>query len=340
MQKRRWAMMGILVLLAAISVLYHRYLAPRHEVLNVQGQTMGTYYSITAVQKPGLAELSHLQPRIEQTLLRVNKSLSTWDQESWISRFNADTENLSRQELDTDFATVMAVSEQVFQQSHGAFNPSLAPLISLWGFDRDPDDAWPTEQQVALAQANSNFASLRFVATPEPTLQRTQAGVQVNFSAIAKGYAVDELVRLLQGAGYSDLLVDIGGELRALGANDGVPWRVGIERPDQEGVVVQEVITLQDQAIATSGDYRNYRTKGGKRFSHILDPRTGYPIEHSVASVSVRASSAMVADAWATALLVNGLAGLKTCDELQLACLMIVREGKEYISRKNLYWSP
>ncbi|NQY82811.1 MAG: FAD:protein FMN transferase [Alphaproteobacteria bacterium] len=340
MTMRCWLMMMILAVMATGSLVYQQYRNSTPILDSFNGETMGTYYQIKVVGFGGAATpLAELRPRIEGALLRINQSLSTWDTQSLISRFNANLNVTTAVEVDADFAAVLRGSQDLFAQSAGAFNPALASLITLWGFGRDSDDNWPTESEVITALSRSDFASLEFTPSDPATLRRSVPGVTLNFSAIAKGYAVDVLGQIVTDAGYQHYLVDIGGELRAVGSNSaGEPWRVGIEQPDQNGIVIQTVTKLHDEAIATSGDYRNYREKNGKRFSHIIDPRTGYPITHDVASVSVRAASTMVADGWATALLVMGQSGLETCKNLNLACLMIVRNGDTFTSHSSPAW--
>ena len=335
MKLRRWLMMVLLAGAALASVLYHRANVPELAVL--EGQTMGTYYRIKVAGESS-ENLKSLKPSVEAALKRINKSLSTWDADSLISRFNADKDNLDSFLMEGDFFPVMHESRHMSLVSDGAFNPALAPLIKLWGFDRDSDQQkWPEPEEVAEALALSDFdQGIRLV---KEVMLRQKAGVTLNFSAIAKGYAVDVLGEALKKAGHLDYLVDIGGEILARGLNtDGTAWRVGIEQPDQNGAIVQTVVALEDEAIATSGDYRNYREKDGKRFSHIIDPRTGYPIDHDIASVSVRAETAMRADGFATALMVMGRAGLETCEKQELACYLIVRENGVFSSLSSSRW--
>ena len=334
MKLRRWLMMVVLAVAALVSVLYHRANVPELAVL--EGQTMGTYYRIKVAGESS-ENLKPLKPEIEAALQRINKSLSTWDAESFISGFNADADNLETVLMEGDFFPVMYGSRRIFAASDGAFNPALAPLIKLWGFDRDSDQQkWPSLKEITKALELSDFDSIELI---KEVMQRKKAGVTLNFSAIAKGYAVDVLGEIIFDAGYRHYLIDIGGEILARGNNpEGKSWRVGIEQPDQNGAVVQTVVALQDEAIATSGDYRNYREKDGKRFSHIIDPRTGYPIDHDIASVSVRAKTAMRADGFATALMVMGRAGLEMCEKQELACYLIVRENEVFSSISSSRW--
>ena len=343
MRMRRWLMMVVLALAALGSVLYHRYTESPFRLVALDGQTMGTYYRVQVVtDNPEAVEA--LKPAMELILQRINKSLSTWDEDSFISRFNAAAysddvrdkrENIA---MDEDFHSVMYQSKYIHSASEGAFNPTLAPLIKAWGFSWDSDaQKWPTPEEISAALELSDFDSV--ILLMKERLTRDKAGVTLDFSGIAKGYAVNWLGKIVLEAGYGDYLVDIGGDMLARGHNlEGQLWRVGIEKPDQDGQVVHTVTELQDEAIATSGDYRNYREKDGKRFSHIIDPRTGYPINHDVASASVRHKSATRADGFATALLVMGREGLEMCEEQKLACYLIIREKNGFSSLSSSRW--
>ena len=343
MALRRWLMMAVLALAALGSVLYHHYTESPFRLVVLDGQTMGTYYRVQVVTDNPEA-VHALKPAMERTLQRINKSLSTWDEDSFISRFNAaaysdDVRNKREYiAIDEDFSSVMFQSQYIYRASDGAFNPTLAPLITAWGFDRGSDtQKWPTPEEISAALELSDFDSVRL--GKESMMGRDKEGVTLNFSGIAKGYAVSWLGKIVLEAGYGNYLVDIGGDMLARGHNlEGQLWRVGIEKPDQDGQVVHTVTELQDEAIATSGDYRNYREKDGKRFSHIIDPRTGYPVTHNVASASVRHKSATRADGFATALLVMGREGLDMCEEQKLACYLIIREKDGFSSLSSTLW--
>lgn len=276
--------------------------------MTLQGATMGTMWSLkVAVTSPEQSRAAvALQPRIEERLERINDLMSTYRQESELSRFNqhASTEPFP---VSKETALVVRRSLEVGKATDGAFDVTLGPVIALWGFDKDGRrQEPPSEEELAAARARVGLDRL---SVQDGALVKSRPDVDVNLSAIAKGYGVDEVFELVTRAGFQDVLVEIGGELRAHGANvQGEPWRVGINLPrsgaDPTAVLV--TVPLEDRALATSGDYRNFFEAGGRRYSHIIDPRTGAPVRHELVSVSVVAADTMTADALATAGLVLG----------------------------------
>lgn len=282
--------------------------APTRETVTLQGATMGTMWSLkVVVTSPEQSRAAvALQPRIEERLERINDLMSTYRQESELSRFNqhASTEPFP---VSKETALVVRRSLEVGKATDGAFDVTLGPVIALWGFDKDGRrQEPPSEDQLVAARARVGLDRL---SVEEGALVKSRPDVDVNLSAIAKGYGVDEVYDLVTKAGFQDLLVEIGGELRAHGTNaQGEPWRVGINLPrsgaDPTAVLV--TVPLEDRALATSGDYRNFFEAGGRRYSHIIDPRTGAPVRHDLVSVSVVAGDTMTADALATAGLVLG----------------------------------
>jgi thiamine biosynthesis lipoprotein len=204
----------------------------------------------------------------------------------------------------------------------------VGALVNLWGFGPEASlRGVPSPLAVKMARKNVGYQSLE--VNPGNYLIRKRKALYIDLSAIAKGFAVDQLSRLLRAQGYHDFLVEIGGELFASGRAPGNrPWQVGIELPSALGRAIYTSLPLQNMAMATSGDYRNYFKQGGKRYSHTIDPRTGYPIDHSLVSVTVLAKSAMLADAWATAISVLGAdMGLQLANRQQLAVLVIIKTG-------------
>ena len=263
-----------------------------------------------------------LAERIDAALDVVDLSMSTYKTESEISRFNALSVNASQQ-ISADFAHVLNVSESVWQQSNGAFDPTVGPLVDLWGFGPVPgDNVVPTDDQIDAALAAIGY---QHVQLADGQLAKSSP-VRLDLSAVAKGYAVDQVADLLEMLALPDYLVEVGGEMRLSGFNPkGQPWRIAVEQPT---VIpqVQRIIELGDVAMATSGDYRNYFEVDGVRYAHTIDPRTGRPINHSLASVTVLAPTCAEADAWATALTVLGEEqGLAVAEQLNLPVYMLVK---------------
>ena len=302
--------------------------------VTLQGQTMGTYWRVSYLAEGGAPAPAAVKTQLEDALVAVNASMSTWDPQATISLFNND-ESLEPFPIEPAFATVVAAAQAVSAASGGAFDVTVGPLIDLWGFGAggkrraEP----PSAEAIGEAQARVGFGKLVVRADP-PSLQRTAPGVEVDLSALAKGYGVDVLAAVLGEAGLGNYLVDIGGEVRARGVNDrGVPWRIGVEVPDPSARgLVQEALPLKDLSLATSGDYRNFFEADGVRYSHTIDPRTGYPIPQRV----VAHREALWADAWATAMNVLGPeAGLALAERQTLPVLFILYDGEGFERRAN-----
>ena len=306
--------------------------------VTLQGQTMGTYWRVSYLAEGGAPAPAAVKTQLEDALVAVNVSMSTWDPQATISLFN-NGESLEPFPIEPAFATVVAAAQAVSAASGGAFDVTVGPLIDLWGFGAGGERraAPPSAEAIGEAQARVGFGKLVVRADP-PSLQRTAPGVEVDLSALAKGYGVDVLAAVLGEAGLGNYLVDIGGEVRARGVNDrGVPWRIGVEVPDPSARgLVQEALPLKDLSLATSGDYRNFFEADGVRYSHTIDPRTGYPIPQRVASVTVAHREALWADAWATAMNVLGPeAGLALAERQTLPVLFILYDGEGFERRAN-----
>ena len=258
--------------------------------------------------------------------------MSTYKKDSEISQFNrlpvGQTMAISQ-----EFAEVVKISRQIWQLSNGAFDPTIGPLVDLWGFGPDErHESIPSSKTIELTKAQIGFDS---VVLDEYKLSKTKA-VSIDLSAVAKGYAVDRVADLLEMLALPDYLVEIGGEIRVSGFNaDGVAWRIAMEQP-QLFAEVDRVINITDIAVATSGDYRNYFEKDGVRYSHTIDPVTGRPIVHNLASVTVLTQSCAEADAWATAFSVLGVEqSLKLAEQLDIAAYMLVRQNEQFVPRTS-----
>lgn len=296
--------------------------------LEISGETMGTTYSIVAVDQTAELDADEVKAAVEATLADVNAKMSNWDPNSEISRFNA-SDSTKPIEISDELSSVMQAAMDVHQASRGQFDVTLGPLIELWGFGaRTPDSPVPSDAAIANALNVVGQSKVLTLTRDPATLSKTRPETSVYLAAIAKGFGVDKIAEALQGLGLENFMVEIGGDLYATGKNpDGEAWRIGIERPDAADRTVEEIVNLSRLGMATSGDYRNYFEQDGVRYSHIIDAETGRPIAHKTASVSVLADSAMLADAWATALLVLGEErGMEIAQRLNLAVLFIVRD--------------
>ena len=215
------------------------------------------------------------------------------------------------------------MAEKIFEETGGAFDPTVGPIVDAWGFGPEERVEPPKPEEIAVARTKVGMPKLRFEGV---TLEKSVEGLHLDLSAIAKGWAVDEAARALDGLGFENHLVEIGGEVRATGSSPkGRPWKVGIERPEAGiGSRVAAAIPLDGASLATSGGYRNFVTIDGARVTHIIDPRTGEPVGHGLGSVSVLAASCVRADALATALFVMGAEeGLAWAESQGVAALFL-----------------
>lgn len=297
---------------------------------------MGTSYSVKAVRLPHEVATDRLQADVDAILRQVNDRMSTYDDDSELSRFNQ-SRSTDWVKVSTDLLTVVDEALRVSHLSGGAFDVTVGPLVDLWGFGPGPASGEiPTEDQIQAAATKVGYQRLHVRDSP-PALRKDDPDLYVDLSAIAKGYGVDQVAAYLEGVGIQSYLVEIGGELRAKGEKGPqTPWRIGIEQPTPAERRVQEIILIRDGAVATSGDYRNFFEVGDQRFSHAIDPRTRRPVTHDLASVTVISASAMHADAMATALLVMGAeAGFQLAQRENLAAYFLVDNGEGFSERST-----
>lgn len=344
-----WGMLGVLLLLCACAE------EPARVVL--RGATMGTTWSVIYAPPPESAKQTkqtkqieltgqysgkrELQLLIESELSAINDALSTYIPESEISRLNAAQATVS-QRLSARFAEVLDAALSLGALTGGAYDVTVGPLVELWGFGATTSDRQlPTGEEIALALENVGASRLSW--NPDTALLIRPDGMRIDLSSIAKGYAVDRLTSVLQSHGVENALVEIGGELRAMGERpEGGLWRLAIESPDPEEGRFIEALNLTDTAVATSGDYRNYFELDGRRYSHLVDARTGYPVEHELVSVTVVDKQCMRADALATALIILGLdEALALAQEMGLAAMFVSRAAAgldvHYTARFEVY---
>lgn len=293
------------------------------------GSTMGTRYTIQLDQLPPGWTVEKLQADVESCLDAFNQYYSTYREDSLISRFNESQSDMWFS-VPHDFAALVEQAQVFSELSLGAFDITVQPLVSLWGFSSTAVTRKPTAAMVDQTLKVVGYPNV--VSNPDmAAIRKRIPELRMDLSAIAKGRAVDELGEWLTGLGIKNWLVEIGGELRVSGLNrEHLPWRIGIQHPGIASPVPTRLITLTDEAVATSGDYSNYFVEDGQRYSHVIDPRTGYPVTHQTASVTVISKTTAQADAWATTLLVAGEEeGMRLATEHQLEAVFIVRTGEE-----------
>ena len=295
----------------------------------ISGPTMGTSYTVKLVGM-GLDKMK-IGAEIDAELKRINSLMSTYDEHSELSQFNR-SQGTDLFPTSPELLEVLRLSAEVHDHSDGAFDVTVGPLVNLWGFGPDPSrDSVPGDEEVEAARQRTGFGLLQIGGNG----LHKENDLYVDLSAIAKGYAVDHVALVLDAWSIRNYLVEIGGELRAKGKNDrGISWTIAVEKPGSLSRSVFRTIELRDMSMATSGDYRNYFEVEGERYSHTIDPRTGQPITNNVASVTVLAPSAAVADAYATAINVLGVEkGLSLARELDLAVLILVKKADGFIER-------
>ena len=271
------------------------------------GTTMGTTYQVKIVAGY-FKSMSGLKEKIDSQLQAINQSMSTYLPDSEISRFNALQDTREKLAVSNDFLQVMLAARDIYEKTAGAWDATIKPLVNLWGFGN-------ARQEHHVPDADEIQKQLQYIGFqhidifPDGYLQKKKNTITLDLASIAKGYAVDQVSRLLQSRGLENFLVEIGGEVFASGyRKDGRPWRVGINQPSISAskADVYRVVPLHNRAMATSGDYRNYFEVQGQRFSHIIDPKTGYPVSNGLVSVSIVAGDCMFADGLATAIMVMG----------------------------------
>lgn len=325
----------VLIVLALLLAACSERDRPLDSPVRFEGGIYGTFYQVTIADPLTQGEAQALEEGILAELEAVDASMSTYRDDSELSAFNRAPVG-EWQPLSDELMEVLAIARAVAEASDGAFDVTLGGLVNLWSFGPEarPREV-PEQAELAARLAEIGPDSLEL---DEAGLQaRRLRDVQVDLSGVAKGHATDRVAALLDAEGIEHYLVNLGGDLVASGYRDGEgeAWRIGIEAPLDDRQEARHVVPLRDDiSVATSGDYRNYFEEDGRRFSHTLDPRTGRPITHRLASVSVFHPSNAWADAWATALTVLGEeAGMALARRQGLRVLMIVREDDGWSSR-------
>lgn len=263
-----------------------------------EGEIFGTVYHIT------YSSQTDLKTGIDSVLLDVDNSLSPFNPKSVISHVNDNTSN----KVDSNFIKVYNISRYVAEMTDGAFDITVAPLVNAWGFGfKNMADV--SEEQIANLL---NHVGYKKIDLKGNTIMKSDSAIMLDCSAVAKGYGVDAVSEYLQSKGVDNYMVEIGGEVRVFGCNPmGTYWKIGILKPEDDSLGlttdVEQVLKISDISMATSGNYRNYYEKGDKKYAHTIDPRTGYPVQHTILSSTVLAKDCATADAFATSFMVMGL---------------------------------
>lgn len=302
--------------------------------VTISGRTMGTFYNVSVIPfNNKTLKRDQLQQQIDARLQEINQRMSTYIANSELSRINQ-AQAHKWVEISEETAAVIGTAQQISTITDGAFDITVGNIVNLWGFGPDINlYAIPDDARIQSTLALSGYQKLEVQFDP-PRAKKHNDSLYLDLSGIAKGYGVDQIAELLIKLGYQNHLVEIGGEIRTGGEKGpGDPWSIGIERPQSKGRSVQTIIRPSTTiSMATSGDYRNYFELQGKRYSHTIDPTTGYPITHKLVAVSVLHDSCMLADAYATAFMVMGPE--QTMDfakQHKLAVYMLVKSDQEFL---------
>ncbi|WKE64887.1 FAD:protein FMN transferase [Gallaecimonas kandeliae] len=327
----KWLAFGLAFLLVACS--------QQPAEVKLAGRTMGTGYHISYYDGGGLPAPQDVKAAIDARLVQVNNQMSHYQPDSELSRFNKSS---STQPFPVSPATAKVIGEalRIGKLSEGAYDVTIGPVVNLWSFgpEKRPERV-PTDAELAQRMSEVGQDKLHVVGN---TLVKDRGDINVNLSSIAKGYGVDVVGEYLESLGIANYVVEIGGEVRVHGSKPkGEAWRIAIEKPDVNGEAVQEVITPGNMAVATSGDYRNYFEENGVRYSHLIDARTGKPIQNRLVSVTVVAPTCMVADGFSTAVSVLGPEkGLELAKDQGLAVFLVVKTDSGFEERYTDNFKP
>lgn len=311
------------------------------EVISLSGKTMGTTYHIKYIDDGSVSESSQkAHEQIDLILKDVNAKMSTYIKDSELSRFNQNTQVNTPIEISPDLAKVLAEAIRLNKVTEGALDVTVGPVVNLWGFgpEKRPERR-PTEEQLAERQSWVGIDKITLdMSNSAPTLSKKLPQVYIDLSSIAKGFGVDQVAEKLEQLNVQNYMVEIGGEIRTKGKNvEGKPWQIAIEKPSMTGErAVENVIGLNNMAMATSGDYRIYFEENGQRFAHEIDPKTGYPIQHHLASITVLAPTSMTADGLSTGLFVLGEdKALEVAEKNDLAIYLIIKTDKGFETKMS-----
>lgn len=311
------------------------------ELVSLSGHTMGTTYSIKYVNS-GETSLSpdEVHENVENILKDVNNKMSTYIPTSELSQFNHNTQINTPIEVSADLAMVIKEAIRLNQITEGKLDVTVGSLVNLWGFGPEKRvDKRPTDQELAERRAWIGIDKLKLTEQfGKFYLEKSVPQLYIDLSSIAKGFGVDQVANYIEKINKTDYLVEIGGEIRAKGKNiENKPWQIAIEKPKFDGSrAVEEIIGLHNLAMATSGDYRNYFEENGQRFSHEIDPATGLPIQHRLASITVLSPSSMTADGLSTGLFVLGdERALQIAEKENLAVYLIIKTDKGFENKMS-----
>ena len=303
---------------------------------------MGSAWTVKLVGPlPASAEV--LRAGAQARFDAVNLALSTYQADSALSRFNADDSG-EWVDVDAELAEVLAYALSLAEASGGAYDVTVGPLVNLWGFGPDPaTNQVPAAAAIEAARAHVGWRGV--VVDPANHRARKRPGMRVDLSSLGKGRGVDRVAEYLDGQGVTNYLIDLSGKLRARGRNvRGAAWQVAVERPAADvsssvPAIDPVIVSLQDESVATAGDYRRFFESGGRHYSHLIDPRTGFPVSHDTVSATAMAADCMQADALATVMMVMPpVEALALADRMGVRVLLIGHAATKYQVRRSASW--
>lgn len=328
------ALVALIVLLAAGTGFSLLRPEPPPAELHMSGRTMGTTYNLKYRPTPNIPSLKAIQVEVDALLAEINHTMSTYDQESELSRFNR-LRTTDWVPASASLHDVLKAALEVGAQSEGAFDITVGPLVNLWGFGPDVHpDRIPLDRDIAAARMRSGLDKIT-LSENQPAIRKHRPDVFLDLSGIAKGYGVDRVAELMTAHGIEHYMIEIGGEIRVRGLKErDTPWRIAIEKPLSGERSVHTMLALSDIALATSGNYRNFFEIAGRRYSHTIDPTTGWPVDNHLVSVTVLAETSMRADAWATAFQVLGPErGMAIAERFNLPVLFVIERDGQFEER-------
>ncbi|SMY14825.1 FAD:protein FMN transferase [Photobacterium aquimaris] len=308
----------------------------QRQQITINGSTMGTYYSIKIINQQGLPPAKEIQQEIDRRLELVNDQMSTYRPQSELSLFNKAPAN---KPFPVSAATAKVIAEalRISKVSNGAYDVTVGPVVNLWSFGPEArPESIPTDKDIKKRLSEVGYQHLQVLAGNK--LVKDEAKLYVDLSSIAKGYGVDVVADYLKDDLHvKNFMVDVGGELRLQGKNKAnILWRIAVEKPVENERAVQEILQAGNMAIATSGDYRNYFDENGVRYSHLINPKTGRPIDNHVVSVTVIAPSCMTADAYATTFSVMGEdESIALANQQNIPVMLIVKTKDGFVEYKS-----
>ncbi|CAI0702561.1 MULTISPECIES: FAD:protein FMN transferase ApbE [Serratia] len=320
------------LLLSALFSLLAACNDPQSRQIDIDGKTMGTFYSVKVSGDIAISP-QQLRRQIDAVLERANDDISTYRADSVLSRFNQ-SRSADPQPIPRGMADIILMAQRIGRDTGGAMDITVGPLVNLWGFGPDKRVVKaPDARQIDAAKQNVGLQHLKLLSDSRGEwLQKDLPNMYVDLSTLGEGYGADELVRLMARNGITNYLVSVGGAVSSRGVNgQGKPWRVAIQKPTDRENAVQALVDLQGYGISTAGSYRNYFEQDGHRYSHVIDPTTGRPIDHRLVSATVIAPTALEADGWDTGLMVLGSEkALKLAEEKGLAVYLISKTDEGF----------